>query len=451
MSDEAATQTLTAMVCDAGGHVGSICVGTSAEGHRGVFAIAPIRAGELLLSVPRTLILHPRLPADDSSASAPYEELRLMLLLRKHAKNAPSSDKLAGWLEMLPSEFHLPTEWPDAELSLLGCASLEGAIREERGELVEAFSRIEEGGSLPGLGLAEYLWAASAVASRSAHLAEVEHKSGVPAMVPFGDMFNHLPSEAPAHALFDAAAGTYQYHALHAVDAGEQVWLSYGSHDDSVLLRCYGFVPTANPHRRCELALGLDGLPPAHREWAAEHGLDCEQHVEAEGASWALMGAARLLSARKDEIERGGALTILEGEAVSPRCEARALGRLLELARARLGEVEGPGVAEVEASGIASELSERGPSADDPRAKRRRGEGVGEGARADAPLDATTSAAARAGQLGGGAAARSLARAFREAQAEVLRAAIASLVVALELVEEGGGSPEEDPAEAAVP
>lgn len=355
---------VSSMILDAGGHVGSLRIDKSAAHGLGVFASAPIGEGELLLSVPRSLILYPPMAEVEWSSgitSAP-EELRLMLLRERRAK----ASRWTEWLALLPAHFDLPAEWRDEEVSWLATAAVEADIRRERDDILRAFGVAQ--GHLPGLTLAEYMWAASAVASRAAHLSEggsgresadaeclEEDQSGsspsceegecagVPAIVPFGDMFNHSASLAPARARFDLSTGAYRYVSLQQVAEGEEVCLGYGCHDDDVLLRCYGFVPELNPHRRCALPFPLDSLPPEQREWASINGLGQGHHLTAEGPSWELMGAARLGAATAVELERGAALAILEGGTVSAECERRALRRIRKAAVARLAELDEAG------------------------------------------------------------------------------------------------------------
>ncbi|EOD23094.1 hypothetical protein EMIHUDRAFT_195669 [Emiliania huxleyi CCMP1516] len=240
-TDDTISDLLSNMVVDAGGHVGDICIRTNASGSRSVVATAPIAEGDKLLAVPRALIL----------ASSSYEELRVQLLLERRRSAMitlqPVGDeslaylaartRWSSWLRLLPPAHGLPMEWEEGLLASLGDA-LEASLRAERAELEQAFGRVDR---------------------------------------------------------------SYVYYAGAALGAGEEVVVSYGCHDDAVLLACYGFVPPSNPHRRAPLALPLGEMPERRRRWLAEHQLISEHYLTADGPSWSLLAAARLREASEAE------------------------------------------------------------------------------------------------------------------------------------------------------
>uniref|UniRef100_A0A7S0P1K3 SET domain-containing protein n=2 Tax=Calcidiscus leptoporus TaxID=127549 RepID=A0A7S0P1K3_9EUKA len=349
------------------------------SGGRGVRAAQRLSAGDELLRVPSSCLL----------CGAEPEAVCVQLL---HERARLDASPFFEYIRTLPVAYSTPLGWCEAQLQLLQCDRFIGRVKRERAELARRFARLEAQGALPrGSSLDDFTWAVGTVLSRSAFLplealplepthdasasggggedggdcgggggrtagdppqnlerpTRVDHecandsvdgearlwRHGGLCLVPLGDMFNHS-ALSTARAVYDEASDCYVYIAGDDTKAGDEVFLNYGAHDDETLLLLYGFVPAENPLSR--RVLGSSGaqallLCDDDLRWLRRHALLSEWSVSANGPSFGLLAALRLLHASAAERERGAALSILEGERVSERCEVRALEHVIAL------------------------------------------------------------------------------------------------------------------------
>eukprot|EP00965_Chrysotila_dentata_P201377 6180534-Pleurochrysis_carterae.AAC.6 len=235
------TEALTDFLRRAGGHVGPIEVAVMATG-RGVRATEDIKEGQLLLSVPRSLLVRPLPP--DTSKGGLAEQDGLCIQLLKEVLRGPDS-LWACWISQLTDQLSHPLFWPEAELAEVQCSTLEAKLGEDRASLAARFRSVQR--HLPALSSQQYTWALATVLSRSSYMPGDAHEpadeaalangdasgeSGSCCLVPFGDMFNH-DSLSAAVAEYDQLSQCYLYTAGDDIAKGEEVFLNYGAHDDA--------------------------------------------------------------------------------------------------------------------------------------------------------------------------------------------------------------------------
>lgn len=371
----AALRALEAFVTAGGGaiskHVALTAPVPASALTRGVFATSSIPEGELLLRVPGSLLITAGVARKRGYGGLELPEADLVCLVLIAERRGAASSPWTGWLPTLPRTFDVPLVWEDEEVRSLACPLLVARLLHERAEARTRHAAVRAALDAAGRGheppsLAEYLWARATLESRGVFLdAEERHGASQWALVPVGDMFNHA---APATVLaeYDEEGDAWRYTTTRSVVAGEELHVTYGGHDDAVLLASYGFVPRANPHGRVTVGVAELELGAADAAWLEGEGLldpdalalarggeDCGQAADeqaadgqaeaAVGPSWALLAALRLKHASEDERRGGAAFAILDGDAVSDACEARAWGEVHSIATSRqLSKVKEP-------------------------------------------------------------------------------------------------------------
>lgn len=237
-SDESA---LFALIRNAGGNIGSITLGMSKDGSRGVYAERDIHEGEELLSVPASLILTAEKAAKHmgsvwraSMTAGTLHEIDVMCVHLIQMLQDVQDSSWIPWFSHLPATYDVPFLWHDSWLSLLRCPKLTAHVRDERRTYCDRLEKIEQFAKknaieLPHLlSLKTFLWGVATIRTRGAYLHDdsggenddnVSHASGRWAVVPLGDMFNHAAGSRTV-AKFDARAGSYRYVAGADIRAG---------------------------------------------------------------------------------------------------------------------------------------------------------------------------------------------------------------------------------------
>ena len=167
-------------VRDAGGTIGSIRLG-GGDAVRGVYATHDIREGELLLSVPASLIFTAEGAA--SQLGATWRTLLndgtlegedvLCVRLVQELQRAQDS-RWTTWFSHLPAWYDTPLLWHDSWLCLLRCPILIARVRREREECSARLEWIERTADVHGLELPQllsldaFLWAFATIKTRGA-------------------------------------------------------------------------------------------------------------------------------------------------------------------------------------------------------------------------------------------------------------------------------------------
>ena len=117
-----------------GGTVGSIRVtAASSSSPRGVFASKAVRAGEVLLSVPSSLLL--TAGTEGRGDDLPEADA---LILRLLSECESRDSRWDTWLRLLPGAYEeLPSAWEEHELEALHCPQLIDRARAQRSSMRE--------------------------------------------------------------------------------------------------------------------------------------------------------------------------------------------------------------------------------------------------------------------------------------------------------------------------
>ena len=347
---EMAGSSSTAWLVAQGGMVSPhIEVASHGADERGVFAKDTLAEGATLLSVPSHLLLTAgrakTIFRNHTVLSNNLDEEHLIALALLHEKFICDESSLwDGWLPDLPSSFDsMPVFWSeddDVIQELLACPTMASRVGGRRTDVEEqlndvrlALQEVQSSLTCPGwtkrlLVLLTsqpdlYLWAASTLESRGKYLQDSELGAEKWCIVPVGDMFNHAAAYLTANVIasYDAAASAFRYVTARPIDAGEELCLNYGPHDNLTLLHSYGFVLANNPNDR-SLVPPIEDLADDDLCWLEEHGLAVDTHaLEPSGPSWGLLSALRLKHATQEERAHGAGFAILDGGSVSARCE----------------------------------------------------------------------------------------------------------------------------------
>ena len=258
-----------------GAELEAVMLSEFGDGLRGVVATRDIQTGEVLISIPRELILDVA-DAEMSPVSgiwkmgcSPQETpplpgyAKLALALIYESRLGDTSTR-RPYIQMLPSANELEddggpsTTWSDEELEATGCGKLiydSKKLRSRRdggghpllqpAALASAWNELDLRGAAPTS--SELAWAVTVVTSRSLTI-QYPGEAGrdtvtVSGLVPMVDMLNHdgkLPPDTAKGLSKDGSR--FVVIATSPIKKGEQVCLSYGALPNIFLLEQFGFL-----------------------------------------------------------------------------------------------------------------------------------------------------------------------------------------------------------------
>lgn len=301
-------------------------VHTFNETGRGLMALKTFKPGDILLSVPESLLittstvlssyLAPVIRSFPRSRLSPVEAICSFLICELHrGQQSPWFD----YIDVLPQSYSLPVYWDEEE-----CLHLPNSVYAKAKEqqnllltsfhkLMNFFSHVES--ELPYLHGAfdyeKFRWAWSSVNTRCVYMERPSQPefNGEPdrcALVPFLDFFNHSPN-AQMKAMFDAKDRTYKIQTMSQVSKYSEAFINYGPHDNAKLILEYGFSVPCNPHDCVEFTvddllavcstLSPDTDVPIRTSFLDKFQLSSGLSCSADGLSWNLMAAIRVLTA----------------------------------------------------------------------------------------------------------------------------------------------------------
>ncbi|EEP82423.1 conserved hypothetical protein [Uncinocarpus reesii 1704] len=223
---------------------------------RGVRTLRRFNEGERILTIPRDVLwtvehayadpllgpvlrsARPPLSVDDTLAT-------YILFVRSRESGY---DGLRSHLAAVPKSYSSSIFFTEDELEVCAGTSLY-AITKQLGRCIEDDYRA-----------LVYKWALCTVWSRAMDFALPDGKS-VRLLAPFADMLNHSSEVRQCHA-YDPLSGNLSILAGKGYEAGDQVFIHYGSVPNNRLLRLYGFVIPSNPNDSYDLVLETHPLAP---------------------------------------------------------------------------------------------------------------------------------------------------------------------------------------------
>ncbi|XP_062207654.1 ribosomal lysine N-methyltransferase 3 [Phragmites australis] len=263
-----------------------------------VRAVAPLREGDLVTTIPRHACLTPRTTGAAGAIEAAELGGSLALVVAVMYERACGADSpWDAYLRLLPDHESVPLVWPADEAErLLAGTELDKIVKQDREFLCEDWKECIEplmsSGELDvdpdDFSLEKYFSAKTLVSSRSFQI-DSYHGSG---MVPLADLFNHKTDGEHVHftSELDAAdsnseddddqsdasaddqstienstnsSGTrvndedLEMIIVRDVNEGEEVYNTYGTMGNAALLHRYGFTELDNPYDIVNIDLAL--------------------------------------------------------------------------------------------------------------------------------------------------------------------------------------------------
>ncbi|WP_158501680.1 SET domain-containing histone-lysine N-methyltransferase [Vitiosangium sp. GDMCC 1.1324] len=267
--DEQGLEALYGWLERAGAHHPKLRVIRLPGGERGVFTLADVAQGEVVLRVPRECLLTTGLARSseigrllESHLEAESDELYLAAFLLQEKQREGSFWR--PYLETLPASVpHSLLFLEERELQLLqGSAVLEEL--EARREMLHTQHALLRA-HIPGwasLTATEFLWACVVVSSRN--FGVKLRGNPVRCLAPLADMLNHKTSP-DVHWGLSEDEESFEMVALKALPAGQEIHDSYGAKSNHRFLLHYGFVLEDNEHDELVVHLGI----PEGDPWSA--------------------------------------------------------------------------------------------------------------------------------------------------------------------------------------
>ncbi|KAK9764308.1 Ribosomal lysine N-methyltransferase 4 [Basidiobolus ranarum] len=236
---------------------------------RGVYAVEDIKEEEVLFTLPRTVLLSVKNSELSQKISLAELEGWNPLILCMIYESGNANSKWRPYFDILPKEFHTPMFWSEEEQKELTGTGVIDKIGKEQAE--ECFKEtilpiIEKHEELFPKGLdylslfhrmgsliMAYSFIDEAPGESDEESDEDEEEvEGEVTMVPMADMLNHKTGFNNARLFYEE--DRLGMCAIKNIQAGEQIYNTYGDLCSADLLRKYGFVDENNPNDIVEIS-----------------------------------------------------------------------------------------------------------------------------------------------------------------------------------------------------
>lgn len=262
-----------------GGKIGNITIKSSPSAGNYVVATDKISRGELLVEIPRNLLVNVRtLHSTDSSH----------LALTKYVYEATNP-----WVSSFPSTIGLPLFWnsvsnlPEVYQVL---------VESQRAQVDEEF--LESG--LQNRQRFEWAWAC--VNSRCLYWDVGRDPKQQMTLAPFVDYLNHTPDQSKSVRV-ETKLGTMRVLAGCDASPGEEIMLNYGPHENGKLLCEYGFVVDNNPWEIIDITPEINAMLSVNiRSALADLGYAGNYNLDATGFSFRALVALAALHANSNQL-----------------------------------------------------------------------------------------------------------------------------------------------------
>lgn len=288
----------------------------------GIFAKRTFRLNEILISIPREVLITARALTDmpcykqifDGEYLRPFEALIVFFILEKQM----GKDSLwSPYLDVLPHSFATPAALdPDLSPDFLPVTERELWLDQQK-ELDTMFSKVSRALG-KSLDYKTFLWAWHIVNSRCIYVPSDPHpmfdnsEGDSIAVIPFVDMLNHS-NEYQGFCEWNNVMQRYVVTAARAIAEGEQIFVCYGPHSNGRLWIDYGFTMPNNLCNRIPLTLELlfvlaaecgVSLTEAHKQAVRDAKLSCTLYSSDEFPSYGYRAALRILQLRYDQLSK---------------------------------------------------------------------------------------------------------------------------------------------------
>jgi histone-lysine N-methyltransferase SETD3 len=233
------------------------------QGTRKVHATRPLAKGELVLHVPRKLMLTPeiarasetgKLIAQQGNDFGDYDYLAAYLLQMKR-----EGSFWKPYTDVLPQDYSGCTLlFSESEMEYLKGSYIHRLTNTRRNWNNYIYSRLPSSLKDNGVTLSEFTWAKCAVITRVYGVRFGRHETV--ALVPLADMFDHSHSDNVRWISY--AETGFVVTTDGPIEAGAPMFERYGKRCNAVLLSTYGFCLEENPDNVAEIV--LPALPTSH-------------------------------------------------------------------------------------------------------------------------------------------------------------------------------------------
>jgi len=322
--------------------------------YRGIFATENILEDEILVSIPKDLLMgtinafknDPEFREVCEARGAELSDDNLLAIHLLHECNKGKTSKWFRYLRTLPRSYCTAASLSDEDILELQASYAIRLIFQEKEKALSSYNKVRH--MLEILGVSKmwrtrraWSWAVSCVSSRSMfYPGEGKEKDGpgYSILFPFGDLHNYFPPPPPitlnllgpsnSHQItgeqicgfggYSSDTECYDLVAKQQYVSDEQVFLCYGRYNNLDLLKIYGFILDKNPH---DIALiPIESFTPALQLGQSD------AYIMHDGnPSFQLMRALRLASLEKKEDRKNYSYKILQDEAVNANSERAAL------------------------------------------------------------------------------------------------------------------------------
>jgi histone-lysine N-methyltransferase SETD3 len=243
----AAIARCAAWAASRGARFDALALGVDDAGNSSVRAAREIAAGEVVITIPRSLIL-----SDADLGITPMREPRdtMSTWLAQEVERADSP--WCPFLEVLPVQLpDVPMFRGGDELAPLAGTAARQWAAETHAEIVATYAAFDRS-TRARVSLAGYAWARAIAQSRGFNAPHTTERRV--AFIPIVDLMDHAPDETGWQ--YDLRRGEYVVGALRDFRAGDPVHFTYGHYGNAQLLLEYGFALPDNPQNETVLALG---------------------------------------------------------------------------------------------------------------------------------------------------------------------------------------------------
>lgn len=336
------------------------------QGHRGIVAQEKLGVGQVILRVPKTILMSVETARTDPDIRNIEEQANLhsRQVLALHLLKECTKGKDSPWflyLQQLPRRYTLLAHFlPEECLELQDdeainlCRKCRDVDRENWKQVHPYLGRLISNVKLRSF--QAWLWATATLDSRTMFIED--DSAGV--LTPIGDLFNYAPPPSPylrtpeeflgfnvdtkgnhskpsqenkaGYGTYDAQSKQYHIITCSEYKKGDQIFLCYGKYTNLELLQFYGFMMEQNEHDQHSLS-----------SWDLRDCCECMGLPSTNLAvlitgcpSWNLAVLLRAQGLKNTQISGSALQTLLSGASVSKESDALAFKLYVDICRRKL-------------------------------------------------------------------------------------------------------------------
>eukprot|EP00123_Amoebidium_parasiticum_P003822 comp15138_c0_seq1/m.11828 comp15138_c0_seq1/g.11828 ORF comp15138_c0_seq1/g.11828 comp15138_c0_seq1/m.11828 type:complete len:544 (-) comp15138_c0_seq1:4-1635(-) len=318
-ADEAAAiKTLTDWFLENGGKINGVEPAHFRTTGRGVVALQSADGGSTLVSVPETILLNADRARESPMVGQAFSEIEglddetLVMLFVLYERFVNPNSFWKPFFDVLPLDFDTAMTCNFEELmELEGTTLLEETVQAKdhlRAIHSVLFEQLSE--HYPDIfptdkcSFDNFMWVRCLFDSRAMQL-KIDDVAK-PCLVPFADFINYTPRAHVAHQVFDSERRCVDINCFRPCEAGEQLFLNYGSMQNWQLVLYYGFALPNNQYDAIPVELcPIDDDHTTRRIEVLEAlGLLKDHYFQASRPPTKVLAAMRVCVASKEELDQ---------------------------------------------------------------------------------------------------------------------------------------------------